>query len=381
MFLNPLRCYMSDTDGDGQSSRDKYELKQRLAEVQELEGRGTELVSLYIPDGKSINPYRGQMQEEHAQADNIKSDRTRKSVQSALSKVSDILKRYQSTPEGGLVVFAGRANGDMVEYVFDNLPRSLNHSDYVCSDHFVTEPLERLVAPESSYGLVVLDRNEATLGKLIGERVEVLQHMKSGVMGKSKAGGQSAARFERVREKQKENFFRKVGNNAKGLFVEDNELVIDGLLLGGTDITVDDFLNGSHLDYRLDENLLGKFNISYGNERGLNELVDKAQDILQNYEEQQAKEQVDRFWNGLSDDETAATYGRDKVEQALDYGAVDTLLLSNNVEPDVIDELSEQTEQQGGDVVIVPTTFERGESFWRTFDGIGAVLRYEVFHN
>lgn len=359
-------------------SEELHEMKEKLSAAQEMEGRGTELVSLYIPSGKSIGPYQTQMGQEHAEADNIKSDRTRKRVQSALSKVESILKQYKKTPENGLVIFSGIVNDNMETFVFDNLPRELDHSDYICTDIFVTEPLEEVITPSTSYGLLVIDRNEATIGQLIGQRIQVLQNIESGVMGKSKAGGQSAARFERVRKKQKEKFFTKVGKNVTDTFVIDNSLEIDGFLLGGTDITVDEFQKGEYVDYRIQDSIISRVNVSYGNEQGLNQLVDKSQDSLQEFEEKEAKEYMERFYDGLAENNTHVTYGKKMVEKAAESGAVKTVLLSEKLDNKTVEELSKAVDQQGGDTILVPQSFEKGNALWQTFDGVAAILRYDV---
>lgn len=359
-------------------SEELHEMKEKLSAAQEMEGRGTELVSLYIPAGKSIGPYQTQMAQEHAEADNIKSDRTKKSVQSALSKVESVLKQYKQTPENGLVVFAGLVNEEMETFVFDNLPRELDHADYMCTDTFVTEPLEAIITPSTSYGLLVIDRNEATIGQLVGQRIQVLQNIESGVMGKSKAGGQSAARFERVRKKQKEDFFRKVGNNITDTFIVDNSLEIDGFLLGGTDITVDEFQKGEYMDYRIQESIISQVNVAYGNEQGLNQLVDKSQDALQDFEEKEAKKYMERFFKGLAEDDTHVTYGKDMFKKAAESGAIKTALLSEKLDNSTVEELNTLVEQQGGETILVPDTFEKGNALWQTFDGVGAILRYDI---
>ena len=64
-----------------------YELHKLKKEIELLEakkGKGTELISLYIPPDKNLADVMNQMRQEYSQAMNIKSARTRKNVQSAL---------------------------------------------------------------------------------------------------------------------------------------------------------------------------------------------------------------------------------------------------------------------------------------------------------
>jgi peptide chain release factor subunit 1 len=51
-------------------------------------------------------------------------------------------------------------------------------------------------------GILALDTQEAGLGILTGDRWEIIDRMTSGVAGKRRQGGQSARRFERLRENE-----------------------------------------------------------------------------------------------------------------------------------------------------------------------------------
>lgn len=361
---------------------DEYDLKHTLDELRDFEGRGTELISLYVPPGTSLSTVREQIATEYAQAENIKSDRTQAHVQDALNRVKSLLQRYQQTPEHGLAIFAGIVDEEMVDYVFDSLPKAIPERNYICSDTFETGPLETVAAPSSSFGLIALDRNEATIGTLAGERITVHHEFESHVMGKSKAGGQSQVRFERERERQKHEFFQKVAGAAKDVFIDEDSPIIDGLLIGGTTITVDDFISNEYLDYRLDDALLGTYGLSYGNKQALEELVRKADDTLSAYEDQEAKQTMDLFFDALSDaSDTHATYGPKNVKQALQYGAVDTLLLSETLSRDEVDEYREIADKRGSDITFIPNSFDRGEQLVEAFGGVAALLRYDLHIN
>ena len=60
------------------SSKEIYEVKKTLKELEDKKGRGTELVSVYIPPEKQISDVAKQMRDELGQSANIKSKQTRK---------------------------------------------------------------------------------------------------------------------------------------------------------------------------------------------------------------------------------------------------------------------------------------------------------------
>ncbi|MEE9474596.1 MAG: peptide chain release factor 1, partial [Candidatus Hydrothermarchaeaceae archaeon] len=69
------------------SSTELHKLKKELQVLEDKKGKGTELISLYIPPDKNLNDVMSQMRDEASQAANIKSTRTRKNVQSALEVI------------------------------------------------------------------------------------------------------------------------------------------------------------------------------------------------------------------------------------------------------------------------------------------------------
>ena len=93
--------------GVKRTSLEKFRLKRALETLANKEGRGTELISLYVPPGRQISEVIAMLRQEYGTAANIKSDTTRKNVQDAIVKVMQRLKLFKETPENGLVIFCG----------------------------------------------------------------------------------------------------------------------------------------------------------------------------------------------------------------------------------------------------------------------------------
>ena len=182
----------------------KQELSELLNELKNYRGRHTELISVYISEGYDVNAVQRQLEAEKSTAKNIKSTTTRKNVIEALEKIVRYLKGLKKTPANGLVLFSG--NVSQVESQDDmrlwNIepPEPMKMRLYRCDKEFVLEPLESILEVSEIYGLLVMDRKEATIGQLTGKRIEVFQKMTSGVPSKVRAGGQSSQRFHRITE-------------------------------------------------------------------------------------------------------------------------------------------------------------------------------------
>ena len=187
-------------------SLEQFRLKKSLKMLASKEGRGTELVSLFVPPGRQISEVTGMLRNEYGTAANIKSDTTRKNVQDAITKTKQRLKLFKKIPETGLVIFSGAIpqNGgpgsERMETYVITPPEPIQVYLYRCDSRFHTEYLEEILREKETYGIIVIDASVTTYATLNGKRLDIIQEITSGVPGKFRAGGQSARRFERQRE-------------------------------------------------------------------------------------------------------------------------------------------------------------------------------------
>lgn len=354
-------------------------LTDQIDRLNRLTGDGTELISIAHPPGKTLQSLRNRLQAEYASAEHIQADTTRKRVQKALNRADRIASRYRETPDTGIAMYIGVVDGELHSTVFDgeDLPKPISESQYRCAATFDPSPIQDIIEPSTSYGLVVVERGQAIIGELRGDSITTIQALESQVMGKTRAGGQSAPRFERERARQTDEFYQEVAEITGTAFLSNDKCTIDGLLIGGTLATAKQFERSSHLDHRLENAILGVYSVEYATERGLEQLVDAAQTALKTKEQEEAQDNLDEFYSRLANPDPV-TYGRDSVEQAIRYGAVETILVSNQLDSEVFHELGEEVEQFGGTVIEIPTGTERGSAFLQTFGGIGALLRFHI---
>jgi len=176
------------------NTKEKQKLKKFIRELKGYRGRHTELVSVYIPADYDLIKIIQHLQQEQDTASNIKDARTRANVIDSLERMIRYLRLFKKTPTNGLAVFAGNAsesdNKIDIRVWGIEPPIPLKTRLYRCDQTFVTDLLEDMIEAQEFYGLIVMDRREATIGILKGTLVQVLNHMTSGVPGKQKAGGQ-----------------------------------------------------------------------------------------------------------------------------------------------------------------------------------------------
>jgi peptide chain release factor subunit 1 len=355
------------------------ELREKVNELEVHKGRHTELISVYIPSEYDVNSVQRQLEAEKSTAKNIKSTTTRNNVLDALDKIIRHLKTLKQTPENGLVLFAGNISKvegqvDLQLWIIEP-PQPLKIRMYRCDKEFVLEPLKEMLEVSEVFGLLVMDRKEATIGLLEGKRIEVLQKMTSGVPSKIRAGGQSSQRFHRITEGLTKEFYKRIAEEMKKIFYEMPKL--KGILVGGPIPTKDEFLDGEYLATKLGAKVIGRIDIGDSDESGLKELVEKSRDILVGQEIVYEKKILEKFFETLGEKPDLAFYKEADVRKALQYGAVEMLIISKSFDKKIAKEFSEMAENIGSKIEMVSTETTEGEQFMN-LSGIGALLRFKV---
>lgn len=491
------------------SEKDRLKLKTFIKELSAYKGRHTELVSVYIPQGYSLNKILEHLSQEQGTATNIKSSATRKNVISALEKMIQHLKLFKRTPKNGLAVFSGNVSPqegrqDIKVWSIEP-PTPLKVRIYRCDKEFVLEPLKDMLTEKHTYGLLIIDRKEADFGLLQGKSIIHLEHKKSAVPGKTRAGGQclipstkvltpngyvridslqigdivkgfnkrfcdakiidywevskpetvivkigkhaikssidhlffvvkrkrltqvpanqlregwklvqrstnrnrlinitsvdtipgvvkmvdistttnnffantvlvhnSAHRFERVREGLLKDFFKEVGNAAKAHFLDKD---LKGLIIGGPGPTKHLFLEGDYLPTDLKNKIVAVKDIGYTNEFGLYELVDRSYDVMSEEAIIEEKKLLNRFLNLLAKNPKLTTYGLQEVKEKLLSGAVDTVIVNEDIADNVIKELSSICKNYNTKLFISSSKTREGIQI-KNLGGVAAILRF-----
>jgi peptide chain release factor subunit 1 len=409
---------MSDTNA---LDRARYDFKKAMQEITSYRGRGTELISVYVPSTKLICDVMAYLREEQSQASNIKSKSTMKNVTGAIDSIMARLRTYKTAPPNGLVIFCGEVPraGDqtrMVQYALEP-PEEITTFFYRCDSQFFTEPLEEMLLDKKSYGLIAIDRKEATIGLLSGSKIAVMKHFDSLVPSKHHQGGQSSVRFERLIEIAAHEFYKKVADHATEVFLNRQEL--QGILVGGPGSTKDFFVKEEYLHHELRKKIISPlFDTGYTDESGLRELVDAAKDTLTDIQLTVEKEYMQRLFREIrKQDGGLAAYGEDEVRAATEAGAAEVLLLSEALnkyrvtaecgsghvvrmtvedpeekiscpecslsakvlgQEDLIDNFFDMAEGFNTKVQLISGDSEEGDMLLKAFGGIAAILRYRT---
>ena len=401
----------------------KYELKKLINELEDIRGRNTELVSLYIPAGYDMSKISEFVTSEQSEAENIKSKHTRTNVQDALGKIGRKVSEEHETPENGVAFFAGNVSdteGRPDIKIWEVVPpQPIESRHYRCDKEFVLEPLRQMVVDDRVYGLIVADKNSAAIGYLQGNSVKTAFTLESNVPGKTRAGGQSAQRFARLRKQMLKSFLQEIAEKAKSAFMDkarDGELL--GIIVGGPGFVKDKLIDDGYIHQELEDEIVAVESLNYSGEEALEELVSKAEDAIEDSQVVREKNIVNEFFTNLKEENGKSEYGVEPVQKALKMGAVDTLLISEDVDmyeatyecpnghekqvfeeearisdsvecdecneemdleeiSDLVDAFGDKAEEMSSELEIIGSGHEEGQRLLN-MGGIAAILRYRI---
>ena len=401
----------------------KYELKRLINELEDIRGRNTELVSLYIPAGYDMSKISEFITSEESEAENIKSKHTRTNVQDALGKIGRKVKEEQQTPENGVAFFAGNVSdtqGRPDIQVWEVVPpQPIESRHYRCDKEFVLDPLKNMVVDDRVYGLIVLDKSEAAIGYLQGSHVKTAYTLDSNVPGKTRAGGQSAQRFARIRKQMLKTFLTEISDKSKQAFLpKAREGKLLGIVIGGPGFVKDKLVEDDYLHKELQERVIATESIGHSGEGALKELVQKAEESIEDSQAVKEKRMVNEFFDHLKSEDGKSEYGVEQVKQALDMGAVEKVLISEDIEmyeakyecpqshektiyeqeaeiddsiecdecneemdleeiSHIVDAFGEKAEEMSSELEIISTDHEEGQRLMN-MSGVAAILRYRI---
>jgi len=383
------------------------------------------MISLIIPPKDQISRASAMLTQEYGTASNIKSRVNRLSVLAAITSTQQRLKLYNRVPPNGLVLFVGTVltdEGKEKKVSFDFEPhKPINTSLYLCDNKFHTEALSELLESDSRFGFIVMDGNGTLFGTLSGNTREVIHKFTVDLPKKHGRGGQSALRFSRLRDEKRHNYVRKVAELAVQHFITNDKVNVSGLVLAGSADFKTELSQSDMFDPRLVAKVIKVVDVSYGGENGFNQAIELAAESLSNVKFVQEKKLIQKYFDEISQDTNKYCFGIDDTFRALELGAVETLIVWENLditryvlrnaageevvvhnhgqekdrekfidkstglemeqaaEPQsLLEWFAEKYKDFGTNLEFVTNRSQEGAQFVKGFGGIGGLLRYKV---
>jgi peptide chain release factor subunit 1 len=342
----------------------------------------------------------------------------------AITSTQQRLKLYPKIPNNGLVIYCGTIMTDEGKEKKVNIDfepfKPINTSLYLCDNKFHTEPLNELLESDDKFGFVVVDGNGALYGTLSGNTREVLHKFAVDLPKKHGRGGQSALRFARLRIEKRHNYLRKVAEVTTQLFITNDKVNVSGMIFAGLADFKNELATTDMLDQRIRSKVIKIVDVSYGGENGFNQAIELSQEILANVKFIQEKKLLSRYFEEISQDTGKYCYGVADTLLALDSGAVETLIVwenldinryvlknpstgtekvlhlrkederdkshfvENGVDLEVVEKMqllewfANNYKKFGATLEFITNKSQEGSQFCQGFGGIGGLLRYKL---
>ncbi|XP_010530668.1 PREDICTED: eukaryotic peptide chain release factor subunit 1-1 [Tarenaya hassleriana] len=411
---------------DNDKNIEIWKIKKLIKALETARGNGTSMISLIMPPRDQVARVTKMLGDEYGTASNIKSRVNRQSVLGAITSAQQRLKLYNKVPPNGLVLYTGTVvneEGKEKKVTIDFEPfRPINASLYLCDNKFHTEALNELLESDEKFGFIVMDGNGTLFGTLSGNTREVLHKFSVDLPKKHGRGGQSALRFARLRMEKRHNYVRKTAELATQYFINPatSQPNVAGLILAGSADFKTELSQSDMFDPRLQVKILNVVDVSYGGENGFNQAIELSSEILANVKFIQEKRLIGKYFEEISQDTGKYVFGVDDTLKALESGAVETLIVwenldinryvmkdnatgetlikflnkeqeanmdnfkADNNDLDVEDKmpllewLANEYRQYGCSLEFVTNKSQEGSQFCRGFGGIGGILRYQL---
>jgi peptide chain release factor subunit 1 len=332
-----------------------------MNDIRTIKGRGTELISLYIPDGRIADAHQ-LLRDEYGKAGNIKSRITRQSVESAIKSCQEKLKSLKS---GNYAVFCGETSDGWINEAIE-CPKPIKGIIYRCGNTFDLSILDEMLDKGPKYAIINMDLSEFFIGVLQGTSITTICKDESIVPNKHSKGGQSSRRFDKNRDLAIIAWYKKLAESANILL----NLDITGVIISGPGMTKNEFVDREYLHHELRKKIIGVIDTGYTGEQGLRETIQNARDLLKDTELIKQRNIMEKFFKELSRDKVV--YGKSEIINAIKNGSISTVLVSHD-NPDI----QELSKNFGSDYTVISDTFEEGKQLSMIFGGFAGILRYK----
>jgi len=418
---------MNEDENEDNTDIEIWKIRNLNKILSTVKGNGTSMISLIIPPGDQISRVNKMLTEEYSTAVNIKSRVNRLSVISAIVSVQQKLKLYTKIPVNGLILYGGTILDEQnkeKKITFNIEPfKPINTSLYLCDNKFHTEVLSSLLEKDEKTGFIIIDGKGLLIGQLNGNRKEILAKLTVNLPKKHGRGGQSAARFGRIRLEKRALFLKKVAELSTQHFIPDGQKPsVQGLIIGGSSEFKNELNSSQLLDERLRVKIYQVIDLSYGGEAGFNQAIESCSNILSELGFVKEKKTLQSYFDEIAKDSGKYIYGASQTIELLTSGSVEKLILWENLSlfrltfedptskqkqikiiekedtdnPEFLNTLESQLNSTmikkelltewivenrnnfGANLFFVSDKTPEGNQFKKGFGGIGGILRYVV---
>lgn len=266
----------------------------------------------------------------------------------------------------GVILFSG--NG--VTKTITDFERPLRRSGYKCDNKFDLDILYEIrdSSTDPIFLFVILDGTELLISSLQGDHIKNLNNLKSKIKSRTRRGGQSALRFDRLRDNSE---FQFVSTSIEMVNEQLKVEKFNGIVLAGKADVKNLFIAncGNHIK----KQIIGVFDISASGKEGLLQAIEKSEETRLKQNNIQEEETLKFFFELMQTDPERLTIGKNETRNFLLQGRLKTLLVSEKY---YTPKRIANAEKFGTEVKKIKAFSSQGHMFCTSYSGICGIKRY-----
>ncbi len=227
-------------------------------------------------------------------------------------------------------------------------------------------PLAMLLDEYEPVGVITVDHSGARIFVAAGKTTEDGDSLKKKIKNLVKVGGWSQMRYQRRRDKQILLMAKDIASRATTVF---KEAGVKRIVLAGREQMITAVK--PELPKAMVKQIIGT--VAWDMKSGDDKLLEKLRPVMEQAERDQEAGLLERL-NGELRRNGLAVGGLKLVQDALQFGAVDTLLVSDDLDQDSKERFTRQAEAIGAHIEFFPGK----PKLLAEHDGIAALLRYRA---
>ena len=335
-----------------------------LKELAQLAETERTVLSVYLDIRKDSKIIERFIKRESAKLSLLLNRNEKDHFETSLSFMQDYLKEKlaKTSPEPGIAFFAD-IGADFTKGIELNAPPE---PLVAIDDEAIIYPLALQLDEYEAVGVIMIDASCMRVLIAAGEVIETKDSLRGKIHHLSKVGGWSQMRYQRRRAKEVMHFSRDIIEKAAAVF---DATGVKRIVVAGRDRMV------SALEQEFPASWQKKIiaTIRWDLDQPDTDFLKKVRPFLEKAEREQERNLLDLFIRELRRGGLAAA-GKEPTLKALKMGQVDTLLISQGLDPGLTEELTSLAESTGAYVEFFP----KADQTLRKIDGIAALLRFKI---
>lgn len=204
-------------------------------------------------------------------------------------------------------------------------------------------------------------------GNLGNEYISIVHKFSSHIQGRCRRGGQSALRFDRLRDDSEAKYIKKAIEKLDCITSQNCDMYIIG---GKANIK-------NMFGQQLNIPILGYINTSVGLEQGLYETIDKSREIRDKYENKIEYESMEIFHKKMVENTDLLVFGVKECLKYINYGMIDTVIAGKNIKDRAKKRLQSASDQFSTKYIEIKGITGDGDAFCQNYKVVG-ILRYLI---